>query len=467
MEKINAAIIISVSEYKNISKLPGCKNDFKLMSNLIRATEKYDEILEIHETTTSIKVKEKLTNFFMKIQDYDVNELFFYYTGHGTFDGKDLKFALTDFSSEKLNATTLSNDSIDQQIRAIDPQLTVKVIDTCHSGVPYIKGDSDLSQVFEQKKNIKNCYFMFSSQSNQYSYADKLSYFTRSFCESVLNYEGDEISYTSIIDYIKDNFKRFKGQTPFFVNQGTMTDMFCVITDSIKNIDISNYMNFENNDFKSTTDLVKLIKEKSELYLTKEHIENVLIKIKSELSKLETLNNFNDLFNLEIEEVKNYSDILEIERIAKWVDENPNDYFIKVKTEKVSTKEYERSIFPSYSNFLNPIRYKAADISTKLDVIFDTLKLKAKPKFPAILPYQCNIVFLLSKYDMKVFYSFISFVETGWEIYDPDIVSNWNNFNILYQEIKSGQGDLSRFTKIIEEFNNYIECNIKDRLDIE
>uniref|UniRef100_UPI000A893EF1 caspase family protein n=1 Tax=Clostridium botulinum TaxID=1491 RepID=UPI000A893EF1 len=127
MEKINAAIIISVSEYKNISKLPGCKNDFKLMSNLIRATEKYDEILEIHETTTSIKVKEKLTNFFMKIQDYDVNELFFYYTGHGTFDGKDLKFALTDFSSEKLNATTLSNDSIDQQIRAIDPQLTVKV----------------------------------------------------------------------------------------------------------------------------------------------------------------------------------------------------------------------------------------------------------------------------------------------------------------------------------------------------
>ncbi|GAB5990532.1 hypothetical protein OPLHCY645_27230 [Clostridium tetani] len=463
MEKINAAIIISVSEYENISKLPGCKNDFRLMSDLIKATGKYDKILEIHENTSSTKVKENLTNFFTEIQDYNVNELFFYYTGHGTFDGEDLKFALTDFLSEKLNATTLSNDFIDQQIRAIEPQLTVKVIDTCHSGVHYIKGDFDLSQVFKQKKNITNCYFMFSSHSNQYSYTDKLSYFTRSFCGAVLNYEGEEISYTSIIDYIKDNFNQFKEQTPFFVNQGTMTDMFCVITDSIKNIDISNYMSFESDDFKSTTDLVKLVKEKSELYFTKEQIENILKEIKNKLSQLETLN---DLFNLEIEEVKNYSNILGIKTIAKWADEHPNDYFIKVKKERASIKEDKGGIFSAYSNLLNSTRYEAVNISTKLDMIFDTLRLKVKPKFAAILPYQCNIVFLLSKYDMTVFYNFISFVEIGWEIYDFDKMSNWNNFNILYKEIKSDQGNLSEFIKIIDEFNNYIECDIKNRLDI-
>ncbi|MHB9942534.1 hypothetical protein CF065_13110 [Clostridium sporogenes] len=464
MEKINVAIIISVSEYKNLSQLPGCKNDFRLMLDLIKAVEKYDEILEIHENTTSTKVKEKLTNFFMKIQDYDVNELFFYYTGHGTFDGKDLKFALNDYSSEKLNATTLSNDSIDEQIRAIDPQLTVKVIDTCHSGVHYIKGDSNFKQVFGQKKDIKNCYFMFSSHSNQFSYADKLSYFTKSFCESVLNYEGDKISYTSIIDYIKDSFNKFNEQTPFFVNQGTMTDMFCTITDPIKNIDISNYMNLENDGFKDLTDLVGLVKKRSELYLTKEEIENILIEIKSNLSKLETLNNFSDLFDLEIEEVKNYSDILGIKTIAKWVDENPNDYFIEIKKDKILNKEDKGGIFSVYTNLLSPIKYEAVDISTKLDVTFDTLKLKAKPKFPAILPYQCNIVFLLSKYDMTVFYSFISFVETGWEIYNHGEASNWNNFHMLYQEIKDDKGDLSNFNKIIEEFNNYIECDIKNRL---
>ncbi|ENK0556052.1 caspase family protein [Clostridium botulinum] len=466
MKKINAAVIISVSEYENISRLPGCKNDFRLISDLIRATDKYDEILEIYEFTTSAKVKEKLTNFFMKIQEYNVDELFFYYTGHGAFDGEDLKFALTDYSSEKFNATTLSNDFIDQQIRSINPKLTVKVVDACNSGVPYIKGDADLNQVFEEKKNINNCYFMFSSHSNQYSYVDKLSYFTRSFVESVLNYEGKEISYTSIIDYIKDNFIHSERQTPFFVTQGTMTDMFCVITDLIKHIDISKYMNSEENDSKATTDLINLVKERSELYFTKEQIEDILIKIKSELSKLETLNNFSDLFNLEIQEVKNYSNVSGIKAVAKWVDENQNDYFIKVKKEKVAIQKDQGGLFTSlqvYSNLLNPVRYEAVDIFTELDIIFDTLKLKATPKFPAVLPYQCDIVFLLSKHDMAVFYRFISFIETGWEIYDFGKASNWNNFNISYEEIKD---DLSEFTKITQEFTAYIECDLRKRLDV-
>jgi hypothetical protein len=464
MKKAKAAIIISVSEYENITKLPGCKNDFKLMADLIRATDKYDEILEIHKNTTSTQVKEELINFFTKLQDFDIDELFFYYTGHGAFDGEDLKFALSDFSNEKFNSTTLSNDFIDKQIRSINPRLTVKVVDACNSGVPYIKGDIDLSQVFEQEKAINNCYFMFSSHNDQSSYVDKLSHFTRSFAESILSYEGNEISYTSIIDYIKDEFAHSKRQTPFFVSQGTMTDTFCVITDQIKHIDIATYMNIPNNSSKVVTNLVQLVKERSKSYYTKEEIEEALIKIKSELTKLAQFDNFIDLFNLEIEEVHNYRNIFGIKAIAKWVDENPGDYFVKVNKEKIQSGESQQGLFSNlqlYSNMLSP-KYEAVDISTELEIVFDALKLKAKPKFPAILPYQCNVIFLLSRYDMTVFYKFISFIETGWEIYNFGDSSKWSRFNILYNEIES---KISMFTKISEEYRDYIENDIRKRLE--
>lgn len=464
IEKMRVAIIISVSEYENIAKLPGCKNDFKLMSDLIKATDKYDEILEIYENTKSTRVKEVLTNFFTRIQNVGIDELFFYYTGHGAFDGEDLRFALTDYSSEKLNTTTLSNAFIDKQIRSFNPHLTVKVIDACNSGVPYIKGDIDLTQVYERKKDINNCYFMFSSHSDQSSYVDRLSHFTRSFAESVLNYEGSEISYTSIIDNIKDKFAHSNRQTPFFVAQGAMTDTFCVITDQIKNIDISKYMNIPDKSTKEPENLVKLVKERSGYYLSKDEIESILIRIKSELTRLSQLENFNELFNLEIEEVHNYRDIFGIKGIAKWVDENPNDYFVKLKKEKEEYKNAQGELFGNIqflSNLLSP-KYEPVDISTQLEVVFDALKLKATPRFPALLPYQCNIVFLLSRYDMAVFYKFISFIETGWEIYNFGSSTKWKTFKIFYKEIES---NIDKFDEITEEYRDYIENDIRKRLE--
>lgn len=463
MVKVKVAIIISVSEYENITKLPGCKNDFRLMSDLIRATDKYDEVLEIHESTTSTQVKEELTNFFMKIQNSDVDELFFYYTGHGAFDGEDLKFALTDYSNEKFNATTLSNSFIDKQIRNLNPIITVKVIDACNSGVPYIKGDMNLSQVFEQEKAINNCYFMFSSHSDQPSYVDNLSHFTKSFAESVLNYEGSEISYTSIIDTIKDKFIHSQGQTPFFVSQGSMTDAFCTITEQIKKINICSYFNAEDNTNKVPTDLIKLIKKRSESYFTKEEIEETLLEIKSGFANIFLEDNLNELFDLEIEELHNYKNVYGIKTIAKWVDENPNDYFVKVRKEKVQVQEGTTWVnnLQLYSNLLNP-KYEAEDISTELEIVFDTLKLKANPKLPAILPYQCNIVFLLSRYNMMVFYRFISFVETGWEIYKLGNASAWNKFEILYKEVGE---NIDKFTQISKEYRDYIEKDVRKRLE--
>ncbi len=114
---------------------------------------------------------------------------------------------------------------------------------------------------------------MFSSHNDQYSYVDNLSHFTKSFAEAILNYEGNDVKYTSIIDYIKDSFSGSERQTPYFVNQGSLTDSFCTMSEIISGIDISKYMSIPEVETKESVSLYELIVERSKSYYPKEEIE--------------------------------------------------------------------------------------------------------------------------------------------------------------------------------------------------
>ncbi|GGH55444.1 hypothetical protein GCM10008014_25070 [Paenibacillus silvae] len=463
----NVAIIIAVSDYENITPLLGCKNDYKLISDILKATNKYTDILEIYEKTDSLNVKESLTSFFSGIREEEIGELFFYYTGHGTYDGEeeDLRFVLTDYSKEKYNTTTLSNNFIDQQIRRVDPKLTVKVVDACNSGIPYIKGDLEVAQIFEQEKAISNLYFMFSSHSHQSSYVDTISHFTKSFAEAILNYKGNEISYASIIEYIKDKFAQSSKQTPYFVAQGTMSDIFCNVTDIIKNIDITKYEKEILDYKKEETSLTEAIKRISESYSSRDEIDKILIEIKEALTEMINIDFLAEIFSLDIIEVSNYTEILDIDVVAKWIDENPNDYFIEVEKEEISNNNniYNNFYGNTIPNLFRPkVEYRG--VSTRLNTTFDSLKIKLNPKFPATFPYQCNVVFLISRYKITVFYKLITYHETGWEIYDYGDRSKWKYFDLKFSNKSDG---IKRIKKINNEFFEYIKSSIQARLEVQ
>ncbi|ANF97858.1 caspase family protein [Paenibacillus bovis] len=456
----NLAIVIAVSEYNNITSLPGCENDYKLIAEILRSTNKYTEILQIHENTDSLSVKENLTTFFSRIKGEEIGELFFYYTGHGAYDmdEEDLKFALTDYSSQHYNTTTLSNNFIDQQIRNINPKLTVKVVDACNSGIPYIKGDLEVSQIFEQKKAINNLYFMFSSHSDQFSYVNTISDFTKSFAEAILTYRGNEISYSSIIEYVKDKFAQSSKQTPYFVTQGAMSDVFCSITETIKNIDITKYEKQIVDVEKEEVSLVESIKRLSQSYVSKEEIDQILSEIKEEFNELINIEFFKEIFSLEVIEVSNYVDILDIDAIAKWVDKNSNDYFLEIETEKINNNNVYGITLP----FINP-KIEFVGISTRLNTTFDSLKVKLNPIHQALAPYQCNVVFLISRYKVTVFYKFITFHETGWEVYDYGDRSVWKHF---YRKYNDRESLMKRIREINKEFFKYVESSIQERLKL-
>lgn len=164
---MNIAIILAVSDYQNTSCLPGCILDGQIVKSLLDETGKYNELLFIDQETNSIKVKEKLSDFIANNQGEIFDEVFFYYSGHGDFRDNEFYYILSDFNRNSYRQTSLANSELDSFLKQLNPNLTIKVVDACHSGVTYIKDNDIFSKhLDESKQRFNHCYFMFSSMSD-------------------------------------------------------------------------------------------------------------------------------------------------------------------------------------------------------------------------------------------------------------------------------------------------------------
>jgi uncharacterized caspase-like protein len=94
MPKENVAIILAVSDCGPTNSLPGCKNDGALMRAILEKAGKFapDNTLYIDTDTSSGTVKSALAGFVSKHAGQEVGEVFFYYTGHGLFDGTNFYY---------------------------------------------------------------------------------------------------------------------------------------------------------------------------------------------------------------------------------------------------------------------------------------------------------------------------------------------------------------------------------------
>lgn len=234
----NVAIIIAVSEYENADNLPACDLDGQLMASIVKHSNKFADadVLLITSHTNSSDVKSRLSEFIARQQGEQIGDLFFYFTGHGEYDDQEFYFILSDYSAARRRRTTLNNSELDTMLRALSPHVTIKVVDACNSGVQYIK-DVDAFKKFVESTmgGFTHCYFMFSSQRDQNSFAHRLSDFTEVFASAIRNYPKQSMRYKDVIDFVVDEFATRKSrQTPSFVIQATYTEHFCEITDGLK-----------------------------------------------------------------------------------------------------------------------------------------------------------------------------------------------------------------------------------------
>ncbi|MCU7548135.1 caspase family protein [Chitinophagaceae bacterium LB-8] len=472
---MNLAIIIGVAEYKDKrNNLPGCANDTAAIHNTITKTEKFDSTLILNANEESAKVKDELTNFVSVNKGQKIDEIFFYYTGHGEFYNNEFYYLLSDFDPSKRKQTSLQNMEIDTLLKTLSPKLVIKVIDACQSGTSYIKESDAIAKYFDSSKQTFNkCYFLNSSLNTQSSFQnDEMSFFTKSFIDSIQLHKTDEIRYKDIIDFISDEFENNGDQTPFFVIQAELTERFCTIKPQLREyLKSLSAKPAPAPSASKAPNIADMVKSEAKEFSTKEEAITLLETIRSVVSQLELAPELNELYELKvsvIEEIKNVPSRI---TIGKWLKENPNAFFAKPTHTRVYDDPNE--VFSALSNQIRlrsqvqeekPAKYELDGYDLKIDVPFKGLSIIANSKYPNINSYNLVIVFLLSKKAIRFFYFHASYIEESWD-----------NRKLNYKEIewKTVEFKITDKDSVIEgvkaiftELNSRITKDLTDRFKV-
>jgi len=250
-DKLNVAILIGISDYGSQSiNLPQCENDVSLARDIITRTKNPRHMLHISGRSTGQEATDKIIDFFRDIKEKEekIDELFFYFTGHGIAHEKnngeiESRLVFSDYAPSRINQTTIPSEFIDNLARSLSPSAYVKIIDSCYSGSKIIKGNIEQREKFlnELSKDEKHysqigfnsVYVMASSRNDQVSFANsKFSDFSESLFVSLSELPGD-IKYRHIVNRLADDFTS-KEQRPVFVTQGSLDEGFGVISKDLK-----------------------------------------------------------------------------------------------------------------------------------------------------------------------------------------------------------------------------------------
>ncbi len=465
--KTKIAILVGVEEYDNLPNLPACKFDIELMEKIIKATKKYVDILCIKKKIVGAEVKQILVDFLRSKKGEDIEEVFFYYTGHGHFFEGKFYYLLSDFAEPSIRQTSLDNTDIDNLIRNHSPSLTIKVIDACQSGLAYIKHSSSIKKYLaDSKKDLKNCYFLFSSRLEQYSYQDdNLSYFTKSFAKAIRDIKAERIRYVDIIDYIADDFKAQSRQTPYFVTQGEHTEIFCTRNEEIRKIlsGLNGNGDSENQEAVGSLwdpeELVKRVEADSEDYIGKPQTVSILEKLKEYTMGYDYSESFENIYSFQPNFYKSYSSVVDLKTVAEWIESHPRKYFVKITrdtsflvTNGVGGVQYDDQNLP------------IVGFETTMDLPYTQIKLVAFPKFPNIPRAKCTVIFLISKSSIRFFYQFFCDREYNWGEFVEGGPSEWKNIEIRFgipEQIPKG------FDIIVKEFEKWIFAKMQKKLESE
>lgn len=408
---LNLAILIGVSKYTSTENdLPACKNDVIAMHQILSKTNKYEEILTIQENEKSAKTKELITNFILKHKENDrpVNELFFYFSGHGEFSSNEFYYILPDFDQRKKNQTSLQNKEMDDLIRTLKPDLVIKFIDACQSGTTYIKENNVVNKYFDDSKNgFKKCYFLNSSLSNQSSYQNSsISFFTHTFIKALQEHENTEIRYKDIIDIISDEFSENPNQTPLFVIQAELTEKFCVINHDLRRylneFEIVNLQKSEGNSSRQPT-LLEKIKNDAKEYVDENTAVFTIAHLTEELGKMQLSGEIKELYNMSFDYIKDINSVPSYKAIGKWLEQKSGEYFAHVEQEN------------HYDDFDGSFTSEITRIELKYDFERNGITINFERNYPNINSYKAYIVFILSKINIAVFTLVTNYIDESWE----------------------------------------------------
>ena len=471
----NVAIIISVSKYENkqtFSPLPACQRDSELILAIIHAANKYDDYLIIDDSPHSADAKGRLASKVSEWQSAQINEVFFYYSGHGLLHDGEFLFPFRNYHSADRYSTSLRNSELDTFLRSLSPSVAVKVIDACHAGTEYIKSESEIKEAMNSSMpSFNSLYFFYSSGKNQRSFVDgSYSYFTQSYASSLIAHEGSDIRYYDIINHIQgDRFP--SGQKPFFVIQALATEVFCHVTtelaaavkEKISACDPENPQDippspdkedlpreeaFAEDSPEEDGPLMARIRAVSGEYQTKEQAMNILDLVKSIVEQYQFASTIEQCYSRNLVLSESIPCLSSLRKVAKWLQDFGGDFFVSIAYDEEEYEVYEKveyvdepseftKKFLGTSGLFSPIKKKvktepvrkvrniASGYSLPPGYSFACLHIILEPQYTALPKQDVYILPILSARKIRLFYK----QETRKRVdFDSDIASDLNDW---------------------------------------
>lgn len=492
------AVVIGISQYDNLDSLPACKNDAKKIHKLLKDTGEYARIDLQTENTTGRQIKTSLRTLFKDYNDKEIDEVFFYFSGHGSYESNTVFLCCSDFDPEHPSMTSISNQEIDDYIRNIRPKLAVKILDSCSSGEKYIKGTTRAEDDFKKviKTTVLNHFIcMASSGVDQSSYAsDKMSDFTKSFIEGVISIEQGDILYRDIQDYISDAFRTNSEQTPWFVTQGTGLEVFAKVNTALKAFKSS----FEVGKGKIPEDLDTSIDAKIDetesIFVPLESVSKSLGELQSLLSPTEPQDSLvSKYYNYEIEFKEGLNSLADMGTIATWAYEKRWDkhFFVDIEVEKerrrihpeVSLIDYlSKATTTMYSSAMIPVkkedknkepRYRIVEVPISIrsnhPLAFEAIEIIAKPNRRSLKQFGAMISIVHSRTDVLVLSTTLEYKDVGWDERTIDAsTANWKFEKFEWADIVNDPMIIASdiLPQVEKAASDYLKSLIKEETEV-
>lgn len=437
---MRVAIVVGVGDYANPNySLPACKLDAERIERLVRATGKWDDITTLISETGTDSVRSKLGEVMKRHQGVKVEELFFYYTGHGNFDGEDFRYLLSDYDPDSPQQTSLPNAEVDQLLRSLSPTVAVKVVDACFSGMSYIKDPEAFEMhVKGTQSGFTRCYFLHSSHSDQKSFAtSEISAFTKSFLSAVAKAGDGPLPYNKIMSVIADDFLSFPlKQRPMFVVQSGLQDTFCDVTPDIRAAaEVGTQTPTTSKGAPPALGLVGLIRKNAEECCTREEAKTAVELAKKPFETFSLGGDLADLYAASTSFEDSPRKVPNIAAVGRWLDGSSHPYFVKVTYEYEYYEEgamvpkpslFSAAFFGEYEwKNVRKSKLVPAGFSYSEEPSVKIVKIECSPKFQNLPWYEHYAVFVLSKTKLGIFSSHVRMKDTGWESREPDSTPKW------------------------------------------
>ncbi|WP_186475128.1 caspase family protein [Psychrobacter sp. KCTC 72983] len=467
----NLAIVIGVSEYGGEANLPACKNDASIIHRILIDSKKFDSILNIDGYVSGRDIKSKISEFIRDYENNDVEEIFFYFSGHGTRIGEEFWYVTSDFDNTNPHTTGLSNSELDEILKSLSPTLTAKVVDACFAGTEYIKSWHNISNIFDKslhKNNFDKVYFLFSSTRDETSIAFRdISLFTKSFVKAIFSFEKGNIRYQDLVSFITDDLSspRFH-QNPYFVTQANQTEIFI----DVNKIDIPNiksdfpYFTNENNTEVTSNSvdlpLVARVREANKYYCSKDEVDSILSHLDDIANNFEFSEDVSELFIIEINNSNELYKIPDRRKISEWIKEGDDNYFVKLIYVK---EERERTVhdFGVIIGKGRKEKYFVDVVSDYSPTYLESNNVKIInffPKFEFLPKYDIFVTYIISKNKITFFSKFERYKDLNWST--SELESN-NSWRVDTKTLKPEESLYELFNHLLQVLNSYIINDIE------